>query len=597
MPISFLKTKRSRIIAAAIIIPVVLLLVAALLINTLLSPVLARKVRNAVIKGSDSLYRADFSDAQLHILQGKVMLYNVSLIPDTAVYRRKMKLGTAPNNLIRLNARRIVVSEIHPFKLYFNKVIDIGRIAINSPHIQVSYALNHTKDTTEKDHRTAWQKLSKSFKSAHVGDIFLDNISFKYDDHSGNKVAVSEIKQMNLHAHDLLIDSATQTDRTRLLYCKDVSGDVENYSGRTANGLYTYSLKRLKLSTATAKVIITGFKFDPVEADVFFSKSRKDKFEVRLDSVQLNNFDFLSYHKYRSFAAGSIVINSGVLDLYNNPNKIKIYKEKLETFPNVALYKLNTDLKIDTIDIKKLNIAYSELGKKSHKTGTIVFAGTSAHIRNVTTNPNALNKDSIATAKINTWFMGKGKLNISFRFNLRASSAPYSIKGHLGPMSLQAVNKITMPLSMVKITEGTLKSYDFDIYGNAKISHGHIALLYNDVKVRLLRVNEDNLLYSRKLIPTLFANLFIIKHNNPDKPGETPRTFNVVYSRPKDSPFFKTVWTTMLKGLKPTMGLDEKTESSVNKRMDDMNQKKKDRAQKKKDKAEKKKNKKYPFGA
>jgi len=595
MAIKFLSTKRSRIIAAAIIVPIVLLLVLALVINGILSPILARKVRNAVIKGSDSLYRADFSDAQLHILQGKIMLYNVSLTPDTQVYRRRMKMGLAPNNLIKLNARRIIVSEIHPFTYLFQKKLDIGRIAINSPHIQISYQLNHTKDTTEKDHRTAWQKLSKSLKSAHVGDIFLDNISFKYDDYSGNKVAVSEIKQMSLHAHDLLIDSATQTDRSRFLYCKEVFADVKNYSGRTANGLYTYSLKRLKLSTSTSQVNVTGFKFDPVDADVFFTKSRKDKFQVRLDSVQFNNFDFLSYHKYRSLTASSLIINGGMLDLYNNPNKIRIYKDKLETFPNVALYKLNMDLKIDSIELKKFNITYSEVGKKSHKTGTLVFANTSAQIGNVTTNPNALKKDSIATAKISTWFMGKGKLNIAFRFNLRARSAPYSIKGHLGPMSLQALNKITMPLSMVKITEGTLKSYDFNIYGNASISRGHIALLYNDVKVRLLRVNDDNLLYSRKLIPTLFANLFVIKHNNPDKPGETPRTFNVVYPRPKDSPFFKTAWTTMLKGLKPTMGLDDKTESAVNKRVAEMEQKKKDRQEKKKDKAQKKR--KYPPGA
>ncbi|MGY3214933.1 hypothetical protein [Mucilaginibacter sp. HD30] len=364
---------------------------------------------------------------------------------------------------------------------------------------------------------------------------------------------------------------------------------MQNYSGRTANGLYTYSLKRLKLSTSTAKLVVTGFKFDPVEADVFFAKSRKDKFQVRFDSVQLNNFDFLSYHKYRSLAASSLIINGGILDLYNNPNKIRIYKDKLETFPNVALYKLETDLKIDSIELKKINITYNEVGKKSHKTGTLVFAGTNALIRNVTTNPNALKTDSIATVKINTWFMGKGKLNISFRFNLRARNAPYSFKGHLGLMQLEALNKVTMPLAMVKITEGTVKSYDFNIHGNSSISRGHIALLYNDVKVRLLRVNDDNLLYSRKLIPTLFANLFVIKHNNPDEPGETPRTFNVVYARPKDSPFFKTAWTTMLKGLKPTMGLDEKTESAVKKRMGDMSQKKKDRAQKKKNKALKKK--------
>lgn len=582
MVINFLRTKRSRIIAAAIVIPIVILLVLALIINRIWSPILAGKLRNAVIKGSDSLYRADFSDAQLHILQGKIMLYNVSLIPDTQVYKRRVQKGFGPNNLIRLNARRIIISEIHPFTYLFQKKLDIGRIAINSPHIQISYQLNHTKDTTDKDHRTAWQKLSKSLKSAHVGDIFLDNISFKYDDYSGNKVAVSEIKQMSLHAHDLLIDSATQTDRSRFLYCKDLTADVKNYSGRTAKGLYTYSLKRLKLSTSTSQVNVTGFAFNPVNAETFFAKSRKDKFQVRLDSVQLNNFDFLAYHKYRSLTAGSLIIHGGMLDIYNNPNKIKIYKDKLETFPNVAVYKLNTDLKVDSIEIKKLHITYSELGKKSHKTGTLTFANTSAQIRNVTTNPNALKSDSIATAKISTWFMTKGKLDIFFRFNLRSRTAPYSYKGHLGPMKLEALNKVTMALAQVKMTNGTLKSFDFDIYGDAKITRGRIALLYNDIKVRLLRVNTSNLLYSRKLIPTLFANLFIIKHNNPDKPGEKPRVFNVVYPRPKDSPFFKTAWKTMLLGLKPTVGLDEKTEKAVIKRVAEMEQKKKDKALKKK---------------
>ncbi|PJJ83821.1 hypothetical protein [Mucilaginibacter auburnensis] len=595
MAIKFLRTKRSRIIAAAITIPVVLLLIAALVINRYWSPILAGKLRDAVIKGSDSLYRADFSDAQLHILQGKIMLYNVSLTPDTDVYRRRIKRGTAPNNLVKFNARRIIVSEIHPFKLYFSKVIDVGRIAINSPHIQVSYQLNHTKDTTDKDHRTAWQKLSKNFKSAHVGNIFLDNISFKYDDYSGNKVEVSEIKQMSLHANDLLIDSTTQTDRSRLLYCKNIIADIKNYAGRSADGLYRYSFKRLKLSTAISQLHVTGFKLDPVDVDAFFAKSNKDRMTVELDSIQLNNFDFLSYQKYRSLTASSLMIKGGMFDVFNAPNKLPTKKDKLENFPHVALRKLKTDLIIDTVQIKHLDVTYNEIGKKSKKTGTLSFNNTNATFLNLTTNPNALKKDSIATAEVNSMFMGQGKLNISFRFNLQARNAPYSYKGHLGAMPLEAMNKATMAFAMVKITDGTLKSYDFNVYGDATRAHGNIALLYNDVKVRLLRVG-DSQMYSRKLIPTLFANLFILKHNNPDKPGEAPRVFKVAFKRPKDFSFFKTQWRVMLSGLKPTIGLDAKTEQAVTKRMADMKQKKDDRAKKKKDQALKKKHK-YPYGA
>ena len=580
----FLSTKRSKVIAAAIIIPVVLVLIVALLVNRYWSPILADKLRDAVIKGTDSLYRADFSDAQLHILQGKIMLYNVKLRPDTAVYRRKMKKGLAPNNLIELDARRIIVSHIHPFTYFFKKKLDIGQIAINSPHIHISYQLNHKKDTADKDHRTAWQKMSKSLRSAHVGDIFLDNISFKYDDFSGSKVAVSEIKQMSLHAHDLLIDSATQTDRSRFFYCKDVTTELKNYSGRTANGLYNYQLKKIKLSTSTSQVNVVGLSIDPVNASTFFAKSRKDKFTVRLDTVQLNNFDFLTYQKYRSLTASSLIIKGGTLDLYNNPNKIPNNKDKIESFPNVAIYQMQTDLKIDSVRIKRLEFRYSELGKSSKKTGTLVFANTRALFLNVTTSPSALKNNSIATAQISSYFMNRGRLDVSFRFDLNNKNAAYSYKGHLGAMNLEGINSITTPLALVKITSGKLTSYDFNISGNNKFAKGHIALLYNDLKIKLLKRDEENDMLKRKLIPTLFANIFILKHNNPDNAGEKPRTFDVVYQRPKNAPFFKTAWQTMLLGLKPSVGLDAKTEASVKQRMAKSEKKNKDKQDKKDEK-------------
>lgn len=581
MAIKFLSTKRSKIIAAAIIIPVSLVLILALVINRYWSPILAEKLRDAVIKGTDSLYRADFSDAQLHILQGKIMLYNVKLRPDTAVYKRMKENGLAPNNLVELDARRIIVSHIHPFTYLFKKKLDIGQIAINSPHIHLSYQLNHKVDTADKDSRTAWQKMSKSLKSAHVGDIFLDDISFKYDDFSGRRVAVSEIKQMSLHAHDLLIDSATQTDRSRFFYCKDVTTELNNYTGRTANGLYHYKLKKIKLSTSTSQVNMIGLSIDPVDASTFFSKSRQDKYTIRLDSVQLNNFDFLTYQKYRSLSATSFIIKGGVLDLYSNPNKLPDNKDKTESFPNVAIYQLQTDLKIDTVNIKRLDINYSELGKKSKKTGTLAFGNTRALFLNVTTNAAALKNNSIATAEIRSFFMNKGRLDLSFRFDLADKSASYNYKGHLASMKLEQLNRATMPLAMVKITSGTLNNYDFTISGNRKISRGHIALLYSDLKIKLLRRDEQDDMLKRKLIPTLFANIFILKHNNPDNTDEKPRVFDVVYPRPKNAPFFKTAWQTMLLGLKPSVGLDVKTEASVKQRMAKSAKKKKDKQDKK----------------
>jgi len=163
--------------------------------------------------------------------------------------------------------------------------------------------------------------------------------------------------------------------------------------------------------------------------------------------------------------------------------------------------------------------------------------------------------------------MNRGRLNLLFNINLTDPEMPYSYKGDLGPMNMGNLNTATMPLALVKITDGNIKSFDFDITANSKMSKGRITLLYNGLKVKLLTPDTAFNGFSGKLIESLYANIFIIKHNNPDNDSEAPRTFYVNYVRPKSFPFFKTIWNTLLTGIKPSAGLDEKTEKATEAKM------------------------------
>jgi hypothetical protein len=560
MASKFLKHKWQKVVLTCLLLVTAIVLFLAFLINIYWSPILSQRLKSVVLTSTDSLYNIDFSSAELHVLQGRIVIYNLSLKPDTAVYNRRIKKHTAPNNLVNLHVRRLILSQIHPFQLYFKRRLDIGRITLSTPDVHMRYQLNHTKDTISKDHRTVWQKVAKTLKSIHVSEIFLNDINFKYDDYSGNKLVISELKEMNLQASDLLIDSATQTDKSRMLYCKDVVFDLNNYKGKTTDGLYSYTVKRLKLSTQTSQLNAEGLTFAPTNTATFFNKTEKDRYIVKLDSLQLNNFDFLSYHKYRSLTASSLILSHGSFDLFNNPNKAQTDKDKIKSFPNMAMSGITTNLKIDTITTKHIDVSYSEHNKKSDENGTIYFYNTEGTFLNVTNNKEALQKNNITTAQLTTYFMNRGKLNLFFSFNLTDKDASYSYKGNLGPMNLSLVNQATIPFAMVKVASGKLKAFNFDIKANSKVSKGNVTLLYNDLKVTLLKSDSINQKLKRKIIATLFANIFILKHNNPDNEGEIPRSFNVVYKRPVNSPFFKTIWQTLLLGIKPAVGYDEKTQ-------------------------------------
>ncbi|WP_428328667.1 hypothetical protein [Mucilaginibacter sp.] len=559
MAYNLLKHKWHKIGAAALVAFAVVISILAFLVNMYWSPILADRVKEVVLKSSDSLYKADFSSAELHIIRGSIVFFNITLKPDTAVYNRKKLQHLAPNNLVEIHIKKLVLSHIHPFKLYFQHKLYISQVMLYEPVVSISYQRNHTKDTVEKDHRTAWEKISKSLNSVRIGSILMGDVKFRYEDYSGNKLAISELKEMNLSATDLLIDSATQTDKTRLLYCKDIVAQLNNYRGKTPNGLYTYKIDQLKLSTQKSQLDIEGFNLKPVNTDEFFAKTHKDRYTIHLDSLQLNNFDFLNYHKYRILNASRLTLKNGDLQVFGNPNSSPVKENKIKSFPNVALNNISADIKIDTAILRHINVTYNEYNTNSKKTGRVSFNSTSGRILNITTNKAAMQKNNISSVQLTSYFMNRGRLNLTFNFNLTDKNSSFNYKGSLGPMDLQNINPATMSLAMVKVNSGILKQLDFDVQADNKGAKGKLTFLYNNLKVSLLKADTNLNKFKRQTIASMFANLFILKHNNPDVAGGVPRSFYMDYKRADETPFFKMVWQTLLSGLKPSVGLDKKT--------------------------------------
>jgi hypothetical protein len=563
MAFKIFRKKWQKVTAICIASFIALVLLIALPINSYWSPILAREVKKIVLKSSDSLYHVDFSSAELHVLRGTVDIYNITLKPDTAVYNRRLKQHTAPNNLVEMHLKRLTLSHVHPFTWYFRRKLNIGEIVVDQPVVNISYHLNHKKDTVLAHRQTAWQKISKSLHSIHIGEILLGDVKLKYDDYSGNKLVISELKELNLSAHDLLIDSATQTDKSRLLYCKEIVAELNNYSGKTADGLYTYKFDHLRLSTLQSRLNIEGISLTPLPTDAFFAKSNDDKFGLRLDSLRLDNFDFLNYHKYRIITASKLTMNNGRFEVFGNPKKTPRQTDRVVTFPNAGLSKINSDLKLDTVKLRHFDVFYTEFNEKSNRTGTISFNNTSGTFLNITSRPDALQKNNLCNVDLTSFFMNQGRFKVSFVFNLTDEDRSYSFKGSLGPMNLKALNPATMPITLVKIQTGTLKQFDFDFKANRSTAKGKVVMLYNDVKVAVL--GRDSMFNSleTKPIPTLYINNFILKHNNPDEPGETPRIAFVTQNRTAETPFFKYTWQALLSGIKPSVGLNQKTQEAA----------------------------------
>ena len=299
--------------------------------------------------------------------------------------------------------------------------------------LKVSNQLNHAKDTVIKDKRTLYQQISKSLKMIHIGKVILNDVKLRYENHKGPKVAVSELQDLNLSAFDLLIDSASQFDKNRFLYCREMDAELNNYSGQSANGQYKYKAKQVTFSTRTSQLNAYDCSLIATRPpEEFFEHTYKDRFVSHLDSLQLENFDFEVYNKYHTISGSNLILTNGSINIFGNPRKDPKADtvDRVRTFPNVAIFRL-PNLKIDTISLRSIDASYEEYNRKTKRAGIVRFDRTRGYLYNVTNDSAALTKNHTCKININTQFMNRGNLNVDFVFNLTDKLHSYSYKGRL----------------------------------------------------------------------------------------------------------------------------------------------------------------------
>lgn len=566
---SVFKTRIQKIVFAVLAVLAVLLLAVVLFINSYLKPVLTQKLKEGVLKATDSLYRVNFTDADLQVFRGKVSLHNIELKPDTAVYKSLKRQGKAPFSLYELQVNQLTVTGVKALSIFFKKKLEVGEIILTGSKVQLS-KYGEKPDTSVKDNRTFYQKIAKDIKLIKVDAIHLDDVQFTFNNYTGKKLAVSVLKHISIKADDLLIDSATQADTARTLFCRNITARLSNYKGQSTSGLYKYEVKSLELHTATSRVTASGLVLQPLPVPAYFAKSKTDRFALRFDSVMLNNFDFNLYYQRSGINISDARIAGGYFEVFSNPNGAFQTTDRLVTFPHWAIrHKIKSMLNVDTLRLKNIDVTYREYHKQSKKSGAIKFMSTTGRLLNITNSKEALQKNNICKAYLHSRFMGVAGFDLWFNFNLNDADYKYTYRGHLSPMDMQAANPALVPLSMVQITSGKLKSFDFNVSSTQKVSNGQLKFLYNDLKVKLLR-QDDEKGFTKKSLLSLFANSFVLKSNNPDEVGQSPRLATLTFIRPGNFPFFKTIWFTLLNGIKTSaMGkapeADERTAKKIKK--------------------------------
>lgn len=525
----------------------------AIYFNAKWKPLLSTKLKDGVYDASHHLYRIDFQDIHLNLLSGNVVLDSLKLIPDTAVFNQLKKIRKAPTHLYRIKSAHLKLSRVGILTAYFKKKIKMNSIVLDHPSVDVIYHKVPKRTDTLKDEQTLYQQLSKSIRAIRINSIRIVDADFNY--YSGPK-ELSAIKHLTVNVRNVLIDSLSQYDTTRVLHSKDIGFELIGYQSLTKDKMYTLKVDTVRGSISRKTLLIKNFKLIPMYPDLTFSrkyKVQKDRYDLNFKEINITGIDFIGLHNDGDLHAKRVAIGESKVAVFLNRELPPPNLDKKINYPHNALKRLPIATLIDTISINKVDVAYTEFNNKTNERGTLKLQNLRGRILNVTNDSLRLLKQNHAYADLTTNIMGTGKLNVKIDFNLTDRNASFNYVGHVSPFNMLVLNPLAKPLGLIAIKSGEVSQVDFNMHANENRSAGTVTFLYQNLKVNLLEENEEGKKEKKGLLSFL-ANTILIKNDNPSK-GQEVRVARVNHERVPQASFFNLMWKSVFVGIREAVGL------------------------------------------
>ncbi|TCC93361.1 hypothetical protein EZ428_00905 [Pedobacter frigiditerrae] len=516
-------------------------------------PLLTEKIKAGVYEGSNHLYKIDFQDIHLNLVTGTIVLDSIKLTPDTTVFNQLKSIKRAPAHLFRIKLAHLNLKRVSVLKAYFSKEIIMNDIILDNPSIDMVYHKVPKRTDTLDDDRTLYQQISKSLKSIRVLNIKVIDADFDY--YNGSK-KLNAVKHLSINVKDVLIDSLAQFDTTRVFHAKDIAFAMADYRSLTTDKMYTIKVDTVRGSLNKKTLRVVGVQLIPMYPDLAFSRkynAQKDRYDLKFDELSFSGIDFISLNNDGNLHAKRLNIGPAKVAVFLNRELPPAGFNKGRNYPHNALKRLGIETLIDTLTLNKLDIAYTEYNPKTKERGTLKLDNLSGQILNITNDSLRLTKRNHAYADLTTYVMGTAKLNVKIDFNLTSKDAAFSYMGHVSPFDLKVLNPLSRSLGLVSINTGSVKSVDFTINANERGSAGVVKFAYNDLKVNLLKEDENGVKEKKGLLSFL-ANTVLIKNDNPTK-DEPLRVANITFTRVPQASFFNLMWKSVFIGIRESVGL------------------------------------------
>ncbi|MEO8823245.1 MAG: hypothetical protein ABI366_06680 [Ginsengibacter sp.] len=335
-------------------------------------------------------------------------------------------------------------------------------------------------------------------------------------------------------------------------YAKEAELDVDQFSLESKDKSYHYNFDGISINSLQRALHIRSFKIVPYTSEKKFANAfhfQKDRYDLSLTGLTLKNIDMNSLLD-KKIEASELFIDRADAKVSRDLHKPLKKESKVGNYPSQMLMKMDQPINIKNIKIKSAYVEYRENEKVSDSVGVVKFTNASFNISNVTNIPEAIQKNNEMNIAFSANALGVIPLTGNFKFILGSKSGDFLANGYGKGFDAKGLNKVSIPMALVKITAGKIHSLEFHFKGNNAKASGTFLMNYEDMKIDVLKRDIGTKKIKKRGLLSLAANLLVENKNS-------GTAVNAEFDRDIYKSFFNLVWKTLFAGMKETLGVPQ----------------------------------------
>lgn len=504
----------------------------------------------AVLDGSDGLYQVRYSKMRMDEVKGWIQFQDLEIEYDSLRFNELVKDGKAPHLLMRIKIPELKINGVKTPRALLGTELSAGNIEIVRPEVQLIYT--RSTDSVKSPKMPTASEYDQILGS--LDKIILDKLTI----HDGtlktgylkSKGIPMEMKGVKLELSDIVVDSISSIETHRLLFARDIFVDCEEMSWMSGDNLYRFAMDSVKYQSLSRELQVQRFKIEPQLSEADFTRQLRfadDRFDLSLKKIKAVGLQLAALQR-DSLLIDSLYLGKGYFHVYRDLGLPHDGKNRVGTYPHQLLKKAGIAIDIKTVSAAAIDIKYKERSAATRQAGVVHFANTSFRANDVN---NTSKERNIMDFRIRSTFLN-APLNITWKFYTQANNGRFTIDGHLGQLPAPAANVLAEPMGPARLEEGMVNSINFFINGHDYGATGSVLVLYQDLKVALLKKDDDTKELNKKGLASFAANL-MMKKSNPRKRDDKPRKAEVKFERDTRRSIFHLSWKTLFTGIKESV--------------------------------------------